>query len=182
MNIDLLNSTPARQIHFSRNWEDTRWQKLHWKQPKRLRREFQLHLQNQTWGKLSFERNQFIPRAIASTADQEWRFKYTRFSLPKVTIQVSNETIAQAVLEMNWGWQGNLIFDDGRSYNWISTDDDVQEFCFITPRDQPVVFFLPRRRLLKLEAEVDINSTFLHHPHIPLLTTLGWFLVLIHSY
>ena len=112
-NTEIWTCIQTRSLPLSRNWESTKGQFLHWKQPKRFQKKFQLHAQEYIWGTLTFENNQFIPRAAAKTADQEWAFKYTRFSLPKVTIQKKNELVAQAIIETNWGWHGSLVFDDG---------------------------------------------------------------------
>jgi hypothetical protein len=182
-NTDILSKKHPLSLPFSRNWEITKGKMLLWKQPKRLRSEYQLHSQDHLWGSLNYENAHYIHRAIAKTAEEEWIFKYTRFSLPKVTVQMKNDLVAQAIIETNWGWRGTLIFNDGPRYTWQSTDHaqigSDNEFCFLTPEGHPVVFFRPRTGLFKLEAEVEIDPAVLHNPRIPLLTMLGWFLVLL---
>jgi hypothetical protein len=178
-NIDILTDTQPQSLPLSRNWEITKGQTLHWKQPKRLQSEYQLHSQDHIWGKLKYDENHFIRLATAKTAEKAWVFKYTRFTLPKVTIQKKNDLVAQATIETNWGWQGTLIFPEGHRYTWKSTGYAEQEFCFLTHDDHPVVYFKPRTGLFKLEAEVEIDPSVLHHPNTPLLSMLGWFLVLL---
>lgn len=178
-NTKILTDTQPLSLTFSRNWETTKGQTLQWKQLKRFRSEYQLHSQDHVWGTLSFNDNQFIPRATATTAEKEWAFKYTRYTLPKVTVQKKNDLVAQAIIETNWGWYGTLIFADGHRYVWKSTDHAEKEFCFLTREHHPLLFFKPRTGLFKLEAEVEIDPAILHNPNLPLLTMLGWFLVLL---
>jgi hypothetical protein len=179
LNTETLSNIQTLPFPISQTWESTKEKSLRWKQPKRLQRAYQLHSQDQIWGQLKFDNNQFISRARAIAADQEWNFKYTRFSLPKVTIQLKGDLVAQAVIETNWGWHGSLNFEEGHKYIWKSTDYAEKEFCFLTTKEHPVVFFTPKIGFLKIEADVEISSTFLHHPHLPLLTMLGWFLILL---
>ena len=178
-NTNISTNTQSLTLPFSQNWEVTKGQTLQWRQPKRFRREYQLHSQDHTWGTMLFDENHFITRATAITAEKEWNFKYTRFSLPKVTVQKKNDLVAQAIIETNWGWCGTLILADGRRYTWKSTDHTENEFRFLTSNEFPVMYFRPRVRLFKIEAEVEIDPTVLHNPHLPLLTMLGWFLVLL---
>jgi len=176
---DILNYTQPLSLPFSQNWEFTKGQTLQWKQPKRFHNEYKLHSQDHLWGTLIFDENQFISRATAKSAEQEWGFKYTRFTLPKVTVQKRNDLIAQAIIETNWGWYGTLIFADGPRYLWKSTDYAENEFCFLTSENHPLVFFKPHKGFLKFEAEVEIDPVVLPNPNLPLLTLLGWFLILL---
>lgn len=130
-------------------------------------------------GTLKYDDNHFIHRATAKTAEKEWVFKYTRLSLPKVTIQKGNSLVAQAIIDANWGGQGTVIFPCDRRYTWKSTGYTENEFCFLTPDHHPIVFFRPYTGLLKIEAEVEIDPAASHHPNTPLLSMLGWFLVLL---
>jgi hypothetical protein len=176
---DILTNTQSLPLTLSHNWEIIKGQTLHWKQPKRLQGEYLLQSQDHTWGILQCDENHFIRRANVKTAAEEWRFKYTRFSLPKVTIQIKNNLVAQAIIETNWGWRGTLILADNLRYTWKTTGYTEDEFCFLTKDNHPVLFIRPRTGLLKLEAEVEIDPAILHNPHLPLLATLSWFLVLL---
>jgi hypothetical protein len=171
------------QIHpaLSRNWEETKGQNLYWRQPKRLRNEFVFGSQNQTWGTLQYQEDHYIRRATAKTADRQWNFKYTRFSLPKVTITQHHNLIAQTILETNWGWRGTLILPNEGRYTWELIDETEKGFRFLTDDGYPLISFHPRFGFLKLEAQVDIAPSVSHHPHLPLLTMLGWFLILIRT-
>lgn len=178
----MLNTIADRLTNpnsFSQSWERTEGQILRWTQPKRLRSDYLLRSNGQVLGTLQYENNHFIRRAAAKTAEGEWRFKYTRFSLPKVTISNQDNLLAEAILETNWGWYGKLDLPGNYRYVWKSTGSSENEFYFLTPEDHPVVYFRPRFGFFKLESEVEIESAVLHNPHLPLLTMLGWFLVLL---
>lgn len=174
----LTNTNPFSQA-LSQSGERTEGQILRWTQPKRLQSDYLLRSNDQVLGTLQYENNHFIRRAAAKTAEGEWRFKYTRFSLPKVTISNNDNLLAEAILETNWGWYGNLDLPDGCQYLWKPTEPSENEFCFLTPEDHPVVYFRPRFGFFKLESEVEIDPAVLHNPQLPLLTMLGWFLVLL---
>jgi hypothetical protein len=152
---------------------------MQWTQPKRLKNDFLLRSQDQIWGTLQYDDNSFIHQALARTAQEDWRFKYTRYTLPKVTIQKKNDIIAQAILETNWGWRGTLILPNHKRYSWTSTDDSDTEYQFVKSDGQALVIFRPRFGFLKLEAEVEIDPAFQRNPHLPLLTMVGWYLVLL---
>jgi hypothetical protein len=178
-NTNTLSNTHPLSLPFSQNWEITKGETLQWKQPKRFHSEYKLYLEDHLWGTLLLDENHLIPRATAKTANQEWGFKYTRFSLPKITVQKKHDLVAQAIIETNWGWSGTLILADGHRYLWKPTDYAENEFCFLTVEKHPLVFFKPRRGFLKLEADVDIDPVVLHNPHLPLLVILGWFMILL---
>jgi len=152
---------------------------LHWTQPKRLQTDYVLRSKDHIFGTLKYEENHFIRRAVATTAEVEWRFKYTRFSLPKVTIQQKNDLLAETIMETNWGSSGHLLFAGDCHYGWKSTNDAETEYHFFTPEGRSLVFFRPRFGFLKFEAETEIDPVALQNPHIPLLLMLGWFLLLI---
>jgi hypothetical protein len=178
-NTDILTNFHTSSLPLSRNWESIRGQILQWKQPNRLHKKYHLHSQDHILGTLLYDKNYFIPRATATTADKEWKFKYTRFSLPEVSIKKENDLVAKATIETNWGWHGTLIFTDGIRYTWKSNDVDEREFSFFSPKDHPVVFIKPHIGFFKVEAEVELDVAISHSPHKPLLTMLGWFLVLL---
>ena len=176
-NTELLTNIQTLSLPLSRNWESAKGQILLWKQPKRLHKEYHLRSQDYIWGTLHYDKNYIISRATAKTADKEWKFKYTRFPLPEVSVKKEKDLVAKATIETNWGWHGRLIFTNGPRYTWKSNDVDEKEFSFLSPQDHPVVFIKPRIGFFKVEVEVDVTS--LHSPHLPLLSMLGWFLVLL---
>jgi hypothetical protein len=172
------NFHPFSQL-LSRNWEKTMGKTLHWKQPKRFQSKYLLRSQDHNWGTLHYEGNHFVRRAIAKTSDCEWRFKYIRFSLPKITILKENEFFAQASLETNWGWQSDLILGNDQHFYWKPTYHTENEFCFLNHENLPVMFLRSRYGFFKLEADVEIDPSFSHNSYLPLLTMLGWFLMLL---
>jgi hypothetical protein len=176
---DLLSSITQFHQTQTNNWEIARGQTLRWVQTKVLGSDYQLYSQKHVLGSLRYIETRFLRQGIAKTTEGEWHFKYTRFSLPKVTIQRKNDLVAQAVMETNWGWYGTLIFPDNVRFLWKPKDEAENEYCFLNLSGHELVSFYPRYSFLKLEAEVEIHPTALQNPRIPLLTVIGWFLVLL---
>ena len=176
---DLLISKQKFPRDLFHSWEIPQGQNLRWRQPKRLQRNYLFGFGDRVLGALEFEENYYLQRATAKTAAGEWRFKYTRYSLPKVTIQKKDNLLAETILETNWGWRGNLKFPGGYRYTWVPANFRENEYTFISAENFPVVRFWPRTRILKFESEVEINPAIYHDPHIQLLTMLGWFLILM---
>jgi hypothetical protein len=163
----------------SRGLEDNKGQTLSWKQPQRFKNNYLLISQDQVVGCLNFEGNNFIRRGIAGTEIGELRFKYSRFSLPKVLISTKESLLAEVILEANWGWYGSLDLPGGYQYNWKPSDTYKNQYFFTDKEDYPIVTFRPRLGFFKFESDVVINPTGYENPHLWLLTMLGWFLVLL---
>jgi hypothetical protein len=159
--------------------EKTKGQTLSWRQPQRFKRNYLLKSKDKIVGSLIFNGNNFIRRGIAGTEDGELRFKYSRFSLPKVTISTKGNLLAEIILEANWGWHGSLDLPGGYQYKWKPSDEYQKQYHFSDKDDYPIVIIKPRLGFFKFESEVEIDPSGIKNPHIVLLTMLGWFLVLL---
>ena len=162
-----------------RGLEKTKGQTLSWRQTKRFKSNYLLKSQERVVGSLSFEGNNFIRRGIAGTDVGELRFKYSRFSLPKVTISTKESLLAEVILEANWGWYGSLDIPGGYQYKWKPSETTKNQYHFTDLDDYPIVTIKPRLGFFKFESEVAIDPASFGNPHISLLTMLSWFLVLL---
>ena len=154
-------------------------QTLSWRQPQRFKNNYLLKSKDKVLGSLTFSGNNFIRRGIAGTEDGELRFKYSRFSLPKVTISAEGNLLAEVILEANWGWYGILDLPGGFQYRWKPSESYRNQYHFTGSDDYPIVTFKSRLGFFKFESEVDIDPTGINNPHLSLLSTLGWFLIII---
>jgi hypothetical protein len=159
--------------------EKTIVQTLSWRQPKRFKSNYLLKSKDKVVGSLIFNGNNFIRRGISGTEDGELRFKYSRFSLPKVTITTKGNLLAEVILEANWGWHGFLDLPGGYQYKWKPSELYRNQYYFTGSDDYPIMTIKSRLGFFKFESEVDIDPAGINNPHLSLLTTLGWFLVLI---
>lgn len=163
----------------SRGLEKTKGQTLSWRQPQRFKSSYLLKSKDNVVGSLTFSGNNFIRRGIAGTEDGELRFKFSRFSLPKVTISTEGNLLAEVTLEANWGWYGSLVLPGGYQYKWKPSDTYKNQYHFTNMDDYPIVTIKPRLGFFKFESEVAIDPAGIKNPHIIMLTMLGWFLVLL---
>jgi hypothetical protein len=159
--------------------EKTKRQTLSWRQPKRFKRNYLLKSEDKVVGSLIYNGNNFIRRGIAGTEDGELSFKYSRFSLPKVTISTKGNLLAEVILEANWGWHGSLDLPGGYQHKWKPSELFRNQYHFTSSDNYPIVTIKSRFGFFKFESEVDINPAGINNPHLSLLSTLGWFLVLI---
>jgi hypothetical protein len=171
--------TNRRQHHLSLPRHLTKGQTLYWRQPKRFKSAYLLQSQDQVIGSMRFEGNNFIRRGISGTEAGELRFKFSRFSLPKVTISSQEGLFAEVILEVNWGWYGSLDLPGGHQYIWKPSEIYKNQYHFTDTDDYPIVTINPRPGFLKIESEVNIDPAGFENPHLTLLTMLGWFLVLL---
>ena len=163
----------------SSSLEKTKGQTLFWRQPQRFKKIYLLKSVDKVQGSLTVYGNNFIRRGIAGTEDGELRFKYSRFSLPKVTISIKGNLLAEVILEENWGWHGSLDLPGGYQYIWKPSDTYKNQYYFTNIDNYPIVTIKPRLGFFKFESDVDIDPAGVKNPHIVMLTMLGWFLVLI---
>lgn len=174
-----LTSNEYYHQSFERSLENTKGKTLFWRQPHRLKNNYLLNSLDQVLGTLSFGGNNFIRRGIAETQEGKLKFKYSRFSLPKVTISTETNLLAEIILEANWGWYGSLDLPGGYQYKWKPSDAYKKQYHFSDKDDYPIVTIKPRLGFFKFESEVEIDPSGIKNPHIVLLTMLGWFLVLL---
>jgi hypothetical protein len=166
-------------LNLESDWSITKGQTLQLIQPIRFRYDFLLKSEKKILGRLQYKAGNSIRIADVTIAQTEWKYKFLPLSLPNVTIYKNENLFAHAVLETNWGWQGSLIISEKYFYRWRSIDHTDKELCFLSGGKKPVVFIRPRMRFLRIEAGVEIDNLSLHNPHLPLLTMLGCFLMLL---
>jgi hypothetical protein len=151
---------------------------IRWIQPKRLAPYFELCSKQSLYGTLEYSGNR-TTIAIATVAEGRWRFKYTRFTLPQISISHNNKPDVETILEPGFDWSSTLKFSDGQRLFWRPIDQRELQWGFISTSGNPILSISPRPRFLKLEADVHLNPVSSAHPHLPMLVLLGWFLVLL---
>jgi hypothetical protein len=145
-----------------------------------LTRQYELVSGTDVVGGLRWE-SMFGSLATAETADAAWTFKRAGFMSPRVTVRVPGSDSDLAVLRVGLKGDGLLHGPERRNYQWQRTSFWRSEWAFATETGRLLVGFDPDFSLLKHAATVKLEPEALQVPDLPLLVTLGWYLMLLLS-
>lgn len=150
---------------------------LAWQQSDGTRRDSELRHGDETYALLRWH-SAFKAHASGETADGTWKFKLEGFLFKQwVTIHPAGGDEIIAVFQALPSLNGVLEFAHGPSYywdsnfwltKWIWTDADGSELMRVH-----------RNLSLKAEGTVEIEPQWAETPEIPLLTVLGWYLIIL---
>jgi hypothetical protein len=160
--------------------------RLSWSQPKALQRTFELRDGNRLFGTLSFVKS-FGSLAEASMAAGDWTLKRVGYFRPSVTVRRRGQEADLAVYEpRGWGAEGELQFAGGRIYAWKPANFWATKFNFVDTAGRPLVAFKPGAEeskwsdLFKFQALVEIEPSANRLEELPLLVSVGWYLMILH--
>jgi hypothetical protein len=159
---------------------------LSWSQPKALQRIFELRDADRLLGTLSFLKS-FGSLAEASMATGDWTFKRVGYFRPRVTVRRRGLETDLAVYEpKGWGSEGELHFAGGRIYAWKPANLWATKFNFVDNASKTLVAFRPGAEeskwsdLFKCQALVEIDPSASRLEELPLLVSVGWYLMILH--
>jgi hypothetical protein len=157
-----------------------------WCQPKALERTFELRDDNRLFGTLSFVKV-FGSLAVASLAAGDWTFKRVGFLRPRVTVRRRDQETDLAVYQpKGWGSEGELQFAAGRSYGWKPANFWATKYNFVDGAGKTLITFRPGAEdsmwsdIFKFQALVEIDPSASRLEDLPLLVSLGWYLMILH--
>jgi hypothetical protein len=153
---------------------------LRWAQPGALSREYELRAGDEVLATLRWQKT-FGSLALAEAADGTWTFKRSGFLRPKVTVRAPGSEAEVAVFKPSWGGEGTLRFSEGRGYQWVNTSFWRSEWAFTNEAGEPLIHFKPEVAFFKQAAEVKVEPRAVTASDLPLLTVLGWYLMLLLS-
>lgn len=153
---------------------------LRWTRPSMLARQYELVSGDDIVGLLRWE-EMFGSLATAETADATWTFKRAGFLSPRVTVREPGSEADVAVLRVGLKGDGLLHGPQRRTYQWQRTSFWAPEFAFATETGRQLIGFDPDFSLLKHAATVKLEPEALGVADLPLLVTLGWYLMLLLS-
>jgi len=160
--------------------------RLSWSQPKTLQRAFELRDGDRLIGTLSFV-SLWGSLAEASMAAGEWTFKRVGFFRTRITVRRRGQEMDLAVYQpKGWGSEGELQFAGGRIYAWKPANFWATRFNFVDTAGRPLVAFKPGTEeskwsdIFKLQALVEIDPSASQLEELPLLVSLGWYLMILH--
>lgn len=118
--------------------------------------------------------------ATGETADGAWSFKRIGFFHPYVNIRdrATGNDIGRT--QIGIGGAGSVQFADGEHYNWLS-NLWRSEWDWATPSGRTLVEFRRDFSIDERAGEVKIPADHLSTIHLPLLSVLGWYLIVLLS-
>jgi hypothetical protein len=165
--------------------KDVMGEPLHWVQPKAMSRRYELRTEDDLLATLCFE-SAFGSLATVETADGSWTFKRVGFFKPRVTVRESGAEVDLVVYTPRWtGSEGTLEFAGGRTFQWRSTNfwatryeiGDASGNRLIEYKSGSERFKLAD--LFKTQALVTIDPLARGLVELPLLVSLGWYLIIL---
>ncbi len=157
---------------------------LEWVDPVVRVPKYELHAGDEVLARLSLEP---LCRTFATveTAEGRWTFKQTGILATLVHIREAGVDQDLAVFHPGFLGRGLLRFCDGETFQWRRArhdggwsfrDKDGRVVLTLRLEPSPPGEPWPRRT----RAEVDITAEGRPNPRMPLLTAVGWFLMLLH--
>ena len=159
---------------------------LYWVQPKTGERQFELCADKRLFGVLRFE-TAFGTRATAESATGRWTFKRVGFLNPRVTIREAGITDNLAVYWPKLHGDGWLEYISGKRFHWVSTNFWGTEWGFADRQEELLFVMKPGAEkpklsgLLKTQAVVEIRPPGHRLAELPMLLSLGWYLMVLHQ-
>jgi len=159
--------------------------RLSWSQPKALQRTFELREGKRLLGTLSFLKSTGS-LAEASMESGDWTFKRVGFLRPRVTVRCRGQETDLAVYHPNgWGSEGDLQLAADRIYAWKPANFWATKYNFVDGAGKTIVAFKPGAEenkwsdLFKFQALVEIDPSASRLEELPLLASLGWYLMIL---
>ena len=153
-------------------------QSLKWGQPSALKMEYELCTGDGELTATLHFRSSFGSFATAESADGCWTFKRIGFFQTKVTIRACGSGEDIAIFKNNtWSGGGTLKLADGRTFQ-AATNFWQTKFGFETESGEKLIEF-QKSGLLHLSVTVETQPSALSTAELPLMVTLGCYLVVM---
>lgn len=158
-------------------------QTLYWVQPKAMEKRFELRSADHQYAGLHFP-SAFGSLATASTADGTWTYKRVGFFSTRITVRAEGSETDLAIYKPKWtGMQGTLETAAGQTYLWNTANFWGTRFQFTDANGTPLVNFhlgaddWKLSNIFKTQARMEIDPGAVGVSDIPLLATIGFYLI-----
>jgi hypothetical protein len=156
-------------------------QDVFWRRPHVLRHEFELRAGGEALLATLRWQTALGSLALAVTAEGRWTFQQIGFWRRAVTVRRADETVEIATFVPHWNGSGTLRLTDGRTLRWRPGDVWLSRWLWRDDSGAPLLTIGARRGVLRLAAPVTITPAALTLPELDILTTLGWYLLVLRS-
>lgn len=121
----------------------------------------------------------FGTRAEAVHGNHHWSFKRTGFWRPKVTVRIAGREEDIALFTPQWMYAGHLVVQQQRHYAWKHIHLFSFGYQWETFDGTPLVSFPNETFTFSLTSRVEMTDAGSRSPDLPLLETLGWYLMIL---
>jgi hypothetical protein len=150
-------------------------QELLWVQPAKMKMDFELRAGDEVVATLGWQRASL---ATGRTSDHEWTFKREGFWHPRITVRAPGSDANLALFNPHWAGGGTLELD-GRLLRFGAANFWHSQWDWLGSDDAPLLHFKSRRRILKIEGQVEVDPVARTSPDLPLLSVLVWYLLVL---
>lgn len=151
-------------------------QELMWTPSKAAKKSYELCAGEEVVGTLSWQRGSL---AAADIADNRWTFKREGFWHPRVTIRVAGSETDSAIFRPGWSGAGALELTPTRHIKWSAANMWHSQWDWQETDGRPLVHFKSHQGWTKQTGTVDIDPAAVALSELPLLVSLGWYLLVL---
>ena len=153
---------------------------LRWRQPEVTKRRYILQREGADAAFATLDwRSMWGTFATATIGDDEWTFKRGGFLRPRVTVRRLGSDEDIATFEANWQGGGTLTIADGAAYTWKAANFWHSQWNWLDASGAELLHFANKQGFVRQEATVAIGPVGAQIPELELLTTLGWYLLIL---
>ena len=159
---------------------------LYWVQPKTFERRFELRAEQSILATLTFH-SEFGTLATAEVDRVKWTYKRVGFLNPRVTVREVGSEANLAVYQPRFWGDGTLSFALGATFHWKPVNFWATDWAFMDSTDKVLLAFKPGSEksklsdIFKTQAALEIEPLAASLAQLPLLATLGWYLLILHQ-
>jgi len=151
-------------------------QELRWTRPSARRRYDELRSGEEPVATLQWKKGSL---AVAEVATARWTFKRQGFWRQRVTVRREGSDADIAGFDLGWFGGGTLDPGGGRRFRWGSANFWRSSWQWSAEDGTPLVRFVGQQRWTRLEGVVEVEGAAAELPDLPLLVTLGWYLLVM---
>jgi hypothetical protein len=133
---------------------------------------------------LSF-RSSFGTYATAETAEGTWTYKRVGFLNPRVTVRIAGAEEDMAIYHPKFWGDGILTLKEGPTFTWRPTNFWRTHWEFADEEGQVVLTFesgvVQLKDIFKTQATIRFEHVAEHRSLLPLLASLGIYLIVLHN-
>lgn len=164
-----------------RNIDAVIGQELMWVQPDSLKHEYELCTADDLVATLRWVKTGGS-LANAESANGKWTFKRAGFLKPRVLVRRAGSVSDIATFEASPNGNGFLDFSHGERFRWADTNLWRTEWKWSSLDGTHLVGFKLQSDPAAVRASVDVQPGMAADLELPLLTLLGWYLIVLCSY
>lgn len=149
-------------------------QPLLWVQPRAMKQHFELRCGDEVLAVMQWQ-SSWRSGATAETAEGSWFYK--RQGLRQVMIESNEADLPIPAFSYRWMNSATLDFPDGHTYLWKRGGFWTIKRTWTTTDGVSLVAFKTKYGFMKTGGEAAIAPFAASLPELPLLMTLGWYLM-----